>query len=230
MTPPRLAPAPDYRAAQQRISGLVAGLGDDELDRAVPATPRWTVRDLVAHLTGVAGDVVGQHMEGAPGDEWTAAHVESRKGRPLAAVLDEWEQHTADVERLLAEAPLPVGMIMVADVVAHEHDLRGALGRPGARDERVVAALAGLFLRGVAGRLDDAGLPAVRVRVGGEERVVGSGEPGVTVEVDGWFELLRGLSGRRTEAELRRWRWDGDPSPYLPVLSVFPFPEAPLSE
>jgi hypothetical protein len=36
-----------------------------------------------------------------------------------------------------------------------------------------------------------------------------------------WFDVLHTLSGRRSEAQLRAGRWDGDPDPWLPHLFIF---------
>ncbi|MEB3035257.1 maleylpyruvate isomerase N-terminal domain-containing protein, partial [[Mycobacterium] nativiensis] len=41
-----------YRAARGRISTLATGLTADQLSLAVPATPGWSVHDVLAHLTG----------------------------------------------------------------------------------------------------------------------------------------------------------------------------------
>jgi uncharacterized protein (TIGR03083 family) len=224
-----MEPGAEYRKAAVRIAGLVRDLGPDELARPVPATPRWTVGDLVCHLTGVAGDAVNGTMAGAPGEEWSAAHVQARRGRPMAEVLEEWAGYGEPLTGTFTSGH-PLAFILVADVLSHEHDLRGALGVPGDRSDPVVAEVAGRFLRGVGRRLDEAGVPPLRVVAGGRETVAGSGEPAATVEVVDDWELMRGLTGRRTEDELRAWRWDADPGPYLPHLSVFPLPEASLAE
>lgn len=219
----------EYRKAAQRVDALVRDLGPDDLARPVPATPGWTVGDLVCHLTGVAADVCSGNMAGAPGDEWSAAHVTARRGRSVADVLDEWSGYGDQLTPVFAGGGMRA-MILVADVVSHEHDLRGALGVPGDRGDPVVATLAAGFAKGLGRRLDEAGVAPLRLVAGGRQHVAGTGEPAATVQVDDDFELLRGMTGRRTDGELRAWRWDGDPDPYLPHLSVFPLPGASLGE
>ncbi|WP_085138849.1 DinB family protein [Mycolicibacter nonchromogenicus] len=53
---PQEAPLLDavYRAARGRVSALAAGLSEDQLNLVVPATPEWSVREVLAHLTGGA--------------------------------------------------------------------------------------------------------------------------------------------------------------------------------
>ena len=43
-----------YAETRGRITELTGGLSQDQLERDVPATPEWCVRDAVAHLVGVA--------------------------------------------------------------------------------------------------------------------------------------------------------------------------------
>ena len=75
-----------YDAARQRIAALVGG--DVAPGTRVPATPGWSVHDVVAHLAGVARDALTGNMEAAPGDAWTAAQVARSVGVPIAELLD----------------------------------------------------------------------------------------------------------------------------------------------
>lgn len=117
-----------YRAARGRIGTLADGLTADQLGIPVPATPGWTVHDVLAHLVGGAADAAANRLDGAPGESWTARHVAERRRRAVADLLDEWE-HAAPA----AEAGLPdqfTGPNLAADVICHEGDLREALGLP----------------------------------------------------------------------------------------------------
>lgn len=49
-----------YRNARGRIATLAGGLTDDQLRMPVPATPGWSVHEVLAHLTGGAADVLAQ--------------------------------------------------------------------------------------------------------------------------------------------------------------------------
>jgi hypothetical protein len=59
--------------------------------------------------------------------------------------------------------------------------------------------------------------------------VEGFGSPAVAVAADP-FELFRALSGRRSLAQVRALAWDGNPEPYLAVLSPYPMPPSPPRE
>lgn len=95
-----------YTQTQDRIVDLVSPLSSAALARPVPGTPRWTVVELVSHLTGVCHDVGGGVVEGAGDEPWTARQVSARAGRSLPALLAEWRDRTP---ALLACWPFPGG-------------------------------------------------------------------------------------------------------------------------
>ena len=57
-------PEPDlprlYRDTRERVAGLLAGLDETALAANVPACPRWSVRDVLAHLAAIAEDAMAR--------------------------------------------------------------------------------------------------------------------------------------------------------------------------
>jgi Mycothiol maleylpyruvate isomerase N-terminal domain len=51
-----------YRLVCERVDGLVRGR-DGIANLPVPACPGWTIRQVVAHLAGVAQDIVSLNLE-----------------------------------------------------------------------------------------------------------------------------------------------------------------------
>ena len=115
----------------------------------MPACPLWSVRDLVAHLTGVAEDSLhGRFFDGAVGawadpalavrrEAWTAGQVEARRDLDRDRLVAELERHGQALVRALrrgdsAATDVPAWMIgaPVADLAVHLDDLREALGLP----------------------------------------------------------------------------------------------------
>jgi len=203
-----------YDDARGRVCALVAGLSSAQLDSTVPATPEWSARQVVAHLTGVAVDTVRGHREGAPGPSWTAPQVADREGRPLQEVVAEWAEAAPAVCAGIArrEVALPV----VHDTLTHEADLREAFGLGRLPVDVVDAALGVLVNPVVAGAVRDG---ALVVRAGGREWAAGAGEP-TTVTVEA-YELYRGLISRRSRRQMRAWEWAGDAERYVDALPVF---------
>ncbi len=209
-----------YRGVRERVTALVAATPSTAT--MVAACPAWRVHDLVAHLTGVAADLTAGNVEGAGSDPWTAAQVEARRDRATADVLAEWDQLGPPIEAMLDQLG-PPGRQTVMDAVTHEHDLRGALGQPGARDSDAVLIGSG-WLGNVARRV----APLLVRSTTGEEWTPSDGEPVATLTVEP-FDLLRSFTGRRTEAEIRALDWDGDVDALVP--SAFTFgPFAPRSD
>ena len=237
-----------YRDARASLEGLLLSKADDALDAKVPACPEWSIKDTVAHVTGVAeGIVSGAFPEGAEDawrdderaarrDAWTARQVESRRGRSIRELFDEWNKHSEQLEPVLAgTAPLPPGTNPLAtpsavmDLAVHAQDIRGALGEPGDRDSGATKIGFRAYLIWLGTRLAASNLPPLRVRAGEREFTTGEGEPGGTLAGD-FFELFRLLSGRRTREQARALLVEGDAAAYLPLLTPYSWPAQPLEE
>src|ERR1700694_373088 len=118
-----------YRNARSRVTDLAAALSDQLLQAPVPATPRWTVHELLPHLVGGAADAASGRLDGAPGEQWTARHVEERRRHTVDELLAEWDHVGPAAESTLPEQQV-FGPNLAADVICHEADLREALGLP----------------------------------------------------------------------------------------------------
>lgn len=217
-----------YADGRRRLSEIVRSLPEGEARAPVPACPGWTVHDVVAHLTGICADVLAGHMEGVATEPWTDAQVQARRQLATAELVEEWEQVAPPVEAMAAGFGV-TGRQWVFDFATHEHDVRGAVGRPGARDAASTRIGFGFLLEAMEEHISEHGLPALVIRGGGEERVLGDGLPSASVTADP-FELLRGLTGRRSEAQVRALGWEGDPSAYLGYLVETPFTFRPDAE
>lgn len=210
-----------YAASRIRLCDLVRSADDADLDATVPATPLWSVSDVIRHLAGVATDIGAGRFEGAATDPWTARQVEERAGRPVDEVLAEWTGAAGALEEAM-EGFGGAATRLVIDVVTHEHDVRGALDRAGARDDESIDWSVQQLMTGVDRAVRKAGLPPVRIVAGTDEWLLGpAGDPVATLSIDR-FELFRALMGRRSLVQLAGYEWTGDPAPYLGLLTVFP--------
>ena len=200
-----------YENVHRRVVALVAGLGAEELAVRVPACPAWTVRDLLGHLTGVTEDAVAGRLSGPPDEAATADQVAARRDVPLVTLLERWAEAVGPfAERVRTHRVWPA----VIDAVSHEHDLRGALGQPGARDSAEVEAVVPPLLRFALP------VPTV-IRVGGDAVHLGpAGAPPLILDTDP-FEALRWRMGRRSLRQMAAMRWSADPSAVIDHLAVF---------
>lgn len=215
---PPLKLAPAYRRSRLRLTDLVGSLPDAKAV-PVPACPGWSAHDMISHLTAVAEDALAGTLTGPPTPEQAAAQVARRADKSTEEALADWAAVAPGLEEMLASVPV---FAAVMDVVAHEHDVRGAAGQPGFRDDPDLVTMSRLLL----GRME---LPApVRVVSAGEVFEIGAAEDDrevIGLETDPW-EVFRFRFGRRSRAQLQALRWTGDPSPIIDHLVIFgPSPE-----
>ena len=222
-----MLPTSDQSAAayvdlRRRLTDVLADVPDGvAATTPVPACPGWTVTDLVAHVYGVPRDVLHGNLDGAGTASWTAAQVGRFAPRGLAELLDEWNRAAPEFETVLAGVPDGIAARIAFDTGAHEHDLRGALGRPGGRGADTVLIGLGFMVEGMAGFVARQSLPGVEFVTPGYATTLGEGPGRVRVETD-TFTLYRTVTGRRSAAQVRALPWEGDPFPYLAMFAGSP--------
>jgi uncharacterized protein (TIGR03083 family) len=211
-----------YSGCRERVTQLVLALDSRAaVQTAVPACPQWSVHELVAHVVGSADDVLAGRLDGAPGQAWTAKQVAAWRGRPIADLLAEWEAREPAIVQMIEagghRGPLHFRLddAAISDAVSHEHDIRGAIGQPGARDSDAVAFGVAFYARNRIEAAAQSGV-SLRVRVT-DGREFGDADAAVTVTGEP-FELLRALAGRRSAAQLRKLAWTGDADLVIPAF------------
>jgi uridine kinase len=202
-----------YRGARERISELVRAR-PEAWEQRVPHCPEWTLRQLVAHLTGIVDDAVHGNMSGVATSAWTAAQVAKRADATVPEILGEWASLAPMFEEVLTGGGTRYAQ-PVFDVATHEHDVRSMLGVPGARrSDAVVIGTSFVFGR-------DRG---VQVVIDGMPRVADATSPLATLRCS-WFDALRTFGSRRTRAQVLALDWDGDPTPVLDAMTPFGLPD-----
>ena len=152
-----------WLATRQRVRGLLAGRTPADMSTPVPAMPGLTVRDVLSALVATAADALDGDIH--------ATYTAPDGGRAPAAgtdaeLLAAWDAQAAGIAALVRDDPR-AGRLLI-DLVTHEHDLRGALDCPGARDDDAVAIAVELLAEEFAARLRAAGAPAQVVLVRGQ--------------------------------------------------------------
>ncbi|MFJ9521738.1 maleylpyruvate isomerase family mycothiol-dependent enzyme [Kitasatospora sp. NPDC101801] len=179
----------------------------------VPACHGWTVRDLVDHLVDVCRQVT-LGIQVLP-----LRHPEPDGAAGVPELLERW----TELSELLP--PLTEGLrgpIMTMDALTHELDLRRAIGAPVPLDHPAYPGSLDLVALGMGLTVAELGLPAMRVRSGGQEWRVGPGEPGVTVSGH-HHDVFRSLTGRRTLDQIGALSWSGPAERWLPAFTWWPF-------
>lgn len=220
----------EWRAAVERVCALVESTSEEERDRHVPATPDWTVRDLLSHMVGLGTDVLAGDEPDDHNETWTRAQVDARSARTIEELVAEWRSVVEPLSAWMQDN----GTRPLGDVVIHEQDLRSALDRPGARNTEGLRAVR---VR-MAGRFEKAvqGLPTIALLAsddGWTWTSDGSDDPGsaaVLVEASA-FDLFRAVTSRRTAEQLESWTVRGDVGAHLDAFAVLgSLPAEPLPE
>jgi uncharacterized protein (TIGR03083 family) len=230
------------------IATFVAELDPSALQKPVPATPEWTVKDVVAHLTGdatcvVAGDfpsqffaAVGEADGIAVLNRWTAQQVADRRDLPLNDILSEWSTSAKTLVSMMkdetpwAEGVPPLATFpLVIDVGAHQQDIYGAFGIERDRDGAPVQVGVTAYVVGVDIRLRKAGGGTLHLETEGGSWSAGDGDPVATVRASR-FELFRALSGRRSPEQIAGYEWEGDPDAFVEYFYPYGIRHEPLIE
>jgi uncharacterized protein (TIGR03083 family) len=222
-----------YADTRVRISDLARQLSDQELATMLPTCPAWSVRDVIGHMAGLVDDGTHRRLAGLGTDDWTMAQVHAHRAKSLEQVLEDWGKVAAAAEADLENVIGPMGIRLVSDAWSHEQDIRGALGRAGARqDNSALKPTLQIQTATLGERVDAAGLPAIAIR--GEDGTsldVGSQPPGITLRVPTAWHYLRAVTARRSRAQVSAMQWEGaSPVSWLEVFFRFSPPEHDILE
>lgn len=218
-----------YEGLRVQLLALVGGLSEPQLATTVPATPAWSVQDVIAHLVGICADLNGGRFGATSGDEWTAAQVGSRRGRSLGDVATEWDAEAPRFEDGLRLFGYEMGSHFVGDLVQHLADIHNALGRPPFSDDEAIMVALDFYLDSFHATLLDQGIGAVEVKTDRESLTLGAGAMIAAMGAPS-YGLLRALGGRRSEAQVRALEWSGDVERVLPLVSRYGLPAIDLVE
>jgi uncharacterized protein (TIGR03083 family) len=116
-----------YRDHVEAIAALASTLTEQQLATTVPATPAWTVHEVLAHIAGGGNDAVTGRMDGAPTPDWTERHVGERRDRPVDQLVAELRSNQDAIVESVADNPRPA---FVWDITVHHGDLHEALDLP----------------------------------------------------------------------------------------------------
>lgn len=221
-----------YTEMRARLTAALDDVPDDVAAATpVPSCPGWTVTDLAAHVYGVARDVTDGNVADAGTPAWTGSQVERFAPMGLAGLVAGWNEVAPGFESEAAAFPDLITARIAFDSGVHEHDIRGALGRPGGRDATSVLVGLEFLAEGMSGFVGREGLPALEWATPGFAVTFGGTSARVRLVTD-TFTLYRFVSGRRSLAQIRSLPWEGDPGPYLGVFDGSPIrpPEIDIVE
>jgi uncharacterized protein (TIGR03083 family) len=216
-------PAHLYRLEREALLALLRSLSEEQLRRTVPATPAWSVHDVVAHVVGITADLNAQEFGSGDPDAWTAAQVATRSDRTVDELAAEWAHESAQFEDGLRAFGYDMGSHFLGDLLQHAQDVRSALDLERVPDDDSLAVALDHYLDTFHLALVAAGVGSVSVGLADDEWALGSG-PVVAALRTGRFEAFRCLGGRRSATQVRALDWTGDVEAVLPLVSPYGLP------
>jgi uncharacterized protein (TIGR03083 family) len=218
-----------YPQTRERLLDLASGLDGEGAGTPVPALPGWTVKDAYAHLAGVCADVLAGNTEGGGSPPWTAKQVNDRAAHSLPEICAEWSSRSQEIDEWMRGQSGRGASFLCFDIWSHEQDIRSAVGLRGERDDERVSVLLRNAVDVFDGRIKGAGAPSAHVVTETTDRTLGDGDAGVILRTSD-YELLRLFFGRRSQAQIDSFDWEGDPTPCVDHLHLFVLPEADLTD
>lgn len=229
-----------FRDIRHSLSEQLLDIDAEAWDTPIPIRREWTVKDTLAMLAGFAEALIEGHWDEDYSDAWAdkdlrqrlqerfQGMIDLRRDRSGEEVLREWTGLAPRMERMMdGREPFPPGIHPFAAwtylwaVVQNAHNIWTALGIASKdRDSEATSLCLESAIYWLDMRLQAKAIPALRVRTGEDEWVIGDGIPQATVTAPK-FELFRALSGRRSLDQIMAFSWDGDPKPYLEVFCPF---------
>ncbi len=206
-----------YQVVRAELVKELGELDDASASRLVPACPQWTVKEVVAHISGLNVELVaGVPLASIGSEEATGRQVADRAHLNLQEVVDEWLAIGHYIDQFFM-ADVNAAAALLADLIVHTYDLHELL-----RQNTAVAATA-------------IPLAAHRYAVRLQKRVADALGLGLTVEfVDGETCLapqveaadlmvlrvpaalfVRGVTGRLRRSEVEAFDWSRDPTALL---------------
>jgi hypothetical protein len=200
-----------YKELRARVTEMMQSLTLEQAQAVVPHCPQWTVKDCLAHMIGVPEDVINGQMDGVASEAWTNRQVQRHAQDSVADLLAVWEINASVFAKILPNIPQPVISQFMFDQTTHEHDIRRAVSKPGARDTLAVAVAEGFIRNSLAQNTDPAIAELANHKLTG-------------------FEYLRSLSGRRSRAQILRNGFDTKTIERFVKDSPFDIPESDVSD
>lgn len=195
-------------------------------DEPVPACPGWTVRDVVAHLVGLAESWLDGNLEVYASPDWTAGQVATWSDRDLDELADAWNalgdrladqlddlEAVARLPRVITtiNGPAPLSTFatgIVVDALLHQGDVARALDVDDAAND-FRAGLTTVLVRGAGIAWRRAGHEPVAVFSVDDGRLGQLGVDEPTRSVTGTTaDLFRSFGGRRTLHQIGQLHWE----------------------
>lgn len=214
MTDTKPSPAETYAAVRGELIAALRSLDDATVSTIVPACPAWTVKDVVAHLSGLNAELLADVDGWLGSDEATTRQVGDRASLSLDQVIDEWQSMSAEItERFNINNERATAL--VADLVVHVYDLAEVLDQPTTAAAEATPEAAHRYIALLQERAAAELGVALTVELSDGTAWPPSGAGLAMTVRTSPYSFLRGLTGRSSRADVEAFDWSSDPTELL---------------
>ena len=194
-----------YRDVRTRCMDIGRSLTPEQAAVVSPCCPDGTVKDLFAHMVGVAVDMIEGNLEGVATEPWADAQVARRANDDLPTILDEWDGTVEQIDAFLTKLADRIPPPFFIDAWTHEWDVRQALGLAAVPDLALPRYVRDAILQRNQELAQQHGMAPTRLVVEdgshSTDVVLCTGEPEDVIAMS-LFELMRLSMGRRSPAQI----------------------------
>lgn len=215
-----VAEAPSlYARLQEMIVPQLTTLSDLDAQTSVLTCPGWSVKDVIAHVSGLVAETLAGVPPPRGSDEATARQVNDRADLSLAQICREWVGN-ADAFVAFGDQDPTYVAALTCDLVVHAIDIGEALDRPINIDIEAIQRVASRYGAALQERASEAGNRLTLVLDDIVTSDISSNDPAVSpssndesglVLRSSSHEFLRAVTGRRSGAQVLAMDWTGDP-------------------
>lgn len=205
-----------YAQTRDNFIAQVRNMDKSQTETVVPACPDWTVRDVLAHVSGLVAESLAA-VEGSLGsDEATARQVSDRAHMSAAEICDEWSDNAVAFDAFVVADPA-WGVTLISDLVVHVHDVQEALQLPIDRSSAATMIAAERYLARLQQRAADMAAIGVTVHLSdGADWPAPNPDAELHLELTTTaFDFLRHVTGRRSRDQVAALTWSTDPAALL---------------
>jgi len=205
-----------YATERSVLATQLRSLTPEQASSLVPSCPEWSVKDVLAHVSGLVAEKLADVTPPLGSDEATQRQVKDRADMALDEVLHEWEQNAYAFEGIATDES-PFVAPFLCDLVVHACDIREGLSLPIDQDSEAMKFAADRYLGLLLERAAERNIALSVELAGVGPRVAAPGESSLHLHATP-YEFLRAVTARRTRAEVEALNWDGDPTELLDTV------------
>jgi len=201
-----------YSSLQDRVTTHLNVFSSEQAAVQVAACPGWSVKDVMAHVSGLVAETLANVPLPRGSVEGTARQVSNRAEWSLSDVLSEWGSNAPAFADYADENPA-YAAALASDLTVHFFDIADAVDVPVETDTETTRHVAARYAGTLQGRVAETLDVGLTVALDGD--VLDAPNPNASEQLKlatTSYDFLRSVTSRRSRSQVEALDWSGDPS------------------